>query len=399
MARTFTERERSTFEQICKLKQTGVLTMMRQFLVRKYGRENVTINPSFVLAEGTIPVALVAHADTVFQSPPKLFFYDQEANVMWSPEGLGADDRAGIYSIIRIVASGLRPHVIITTDEERGCLGSNKLVTKYKDHPFKELKFLIQLDRRDTKDSVYYDCANIEFENFINQFGFKTAYGSFSDISVLAPMWGVAAVNFSVGYRDEHSYQERLHVGEMFDTIDKVSNILTYVRDNECPDYEYVEDMYMGRYGYPYEDSWWDDGYSLHKGKSYEGKEMCCFCGSPYKKEDMLHLYYDEKTPFYLCNTCYSTNYEDIEWCSKCHTGWFLTKAERENIEATGNRMNWLCRNCREDKKANVRGDSEASERSAVVLTGCVASADRPADVTVDDREAENDIGHEWSGL
>ena len=170
VTRTFTKRERSTFEQICKLKQNGVLTMMRQFLVRQYGRGNVIINPAYIIATGEIPVALVAHADTVFKVPPSLFFYDQEANVMWSPDGMGADDRAGIFSMIKIINSGLKPHIIITTDEESGCIGANKLVTKYNDHPFNELKFIIQLDRRGTEDSVYYDCANPEFEKFINTF-------------------------------------------------------------------------------------------------------------------------------------------------------------------------------------------------------------------------------------
>lgn len=401
VTRTFTKRERSTFEQICKLKQNGVLTMMRQLLVRRYGRENVIINPAYIIATGEIPVALVAHADTVFKVPPSLFFYDQEANVMWSPDGMGADDRAGIFSMVKIISSGLKPHIIITTDEESGCIGANKLVTKYSDHPFDELKFIIQLDRRGTEDSVYYDCANPEFEKFINAFGFKTAQGSFSDISVLAPVWGIAAVNFSIGYQDEHSYQERLHVGEMFNTIDKVCNILTHVRDNECANYEYIEDLYIGRYGYPYEDSWWDDGYSL---KPYNikatDKEMCCFCGNMYKKEDMLYLHYDESTPFYLCNACYSVNYQEVEWCSHCREGWFLTKVEAEELKANGdNRMHWLCRNCREDNKSNVSGNSKASESGSISVSACAVSADRQADGAVGECKEENDYGYEWSGL
>lgn len=392
LVRTFTPRERSTFEQICQLKQNGVITMMRQFLVRKYGRDNVVISPSYLIAKGTLPVALVAHADTVFNKPPKLFFYDQDASTMWSPDGLGADDRAGIYSIIRLVGYGFRPHVIITTDEEHGCVGASKLITQNRKHPFDSLKFMIQLDRRGVKDSVYYDCANTEFEKFINQFGFETAYGSFSDISVIAPVWGVAAVNLSVGYHDEHSYQERLDVNAMFDTIGKVSDILTYVKTEGCQDFEYIED----RYSYPYE-SWYDDGYKLTSMKQSDDDEICCFCGDVLPKTDMLHLHYDENTPFYMCNTCYSANYLDVEWCSKCHKGWFLTKKELEEIkEAGGNRMNWVCREC---KETNVRGNSGASESGSVLLTEHSVSADERPDGALDDGQTENDFGHEWSGL
>ena len=96
-------------------------------------------------------------------------------------------------------------------------------------HPFDDLKFLIELDRRGDNDSVYYECANDEFEQFINPFGFETAYGTLSDISALAPMWGIAAVNFSIGYRDEHSHEERLYVNSMFATIEKVKDILEYI--------------------------------------------------------------------------------------------------------------------------------------------------------------------------
>ena len=43
-----------------------------------------------------------------------------QKNVMISPDGLGADDRAGVFMIMNIVKAGFRPHVIFTTDEE-GC--------------------------------------------------------------------------------------------------------------------------------------------------------------------------------------------------------------------------------------------------------------------------------------
>lgn len=370
--------------------------MMRQFLVRKYGRDQVIINPAFLVAKGNIPVALIAHADTVFKSPPETFYYDKEKNVMWSPDGMGADDRAGIYSIIKLVSAGYRPHVIITTDEESGCLGATKLVRKFKKHPFTELKFMIQLDRRGTEDSVYYDCANPDFEKFINEFGFKTAYGSLSDISVLAPMWEIAAVNFSVGYKDEHSYQETLNIGAMFDTIRKVSDILTYVQEHpECPTYEYIEDPYYG-YGSRYATGWWDDGYNLTPLKA--GEDHCCFCGDTYKTEDMLFLWYDEKTSFLVCNACYATQYEEVEWCSHCQKGWFLTKEEKETLTSNEDRLKWKCRMCREDR-ANVRGNSTAVQPGACGIAEHDESADGQAVRKVDEREEELHYGHEWSGL
>lgn len=354
--RLFSSREQKTFEQICMLKQSGVLSMMRQFLLRKYGSENVIFHPTYLIAKGNIPVALIAHADTVFTTPPTEFFYDKQKNVMWSPNGMGADDRAGIFAITKIVSSGLRPHVIITTDEESGCIGASKMVCVHKDHPFDSLKFMIQLDRRGMKDSVYYDCANEEFEKFITQFGFETAWGTLSDISVIAPYWGVAAVNFSVGYVEEHSKQERLYVGALFDTIQKVENILEYVQSNsDCPTFEYVEDKYAR-----YPDCWgyYDDGYSLAPVKAH-----CVFCGQADTSENLLTVHWGDTSDsaFDICTNCYSSMYEDIEWCCDCKEAYILSDEEKASFKDYNDRMTWKCKKCKEGSSANGYEESTAS--------------------------------------
>ena len=62
MEHVFTPKERRTFQNICHLTERGVLAMMADFLRTKY--DNVISTPSYILALGSIPVALVAHADT-----------------------------------------------------------------------------------------------------------------------------------------------------------------------------------------------------------------------------------------------------------------------------------------------------------------------------------------------
>ena len=201
---SFTNKERKIYQNICHLSERGVLNYMNDLFVAKYGQNSVFAAKPYLYALGDIPVALVAHADTVFKTPPRIenFYYDQEKDVIWNPDGAGADDRAGIYAISYILRSTkLRPHIIITTGEESGCIGSSKLLQHMPLFPG-DLKFMIQLDRRGKEDSVYYDLDDINFEEFINAFGFKTNYGSFTDISILAPGWHVAAVN--VQYTDVH---------------------------------------------------------------------------------------------------------------------------------------------------------------------------------------------------
>lgn len=348
MNRLFTQKERYVFERICSLRQAGMLQILQRFLRSNYN--TVISTPSYIVALGDIPVGLVAHADTVFSQPPKQFFYDTDKNVIWSPDGMGADDRAGIFAIMKIINSGQHPHIIITTDEECGAIGASKLVNKIKTFPA-PLKFLIQLDRRGDKDAVFYNCNNEEFEQFITAFDFVSEWGTFSDISILAPAWKIAAVNLSVGYYEEHSQAEHLYVNSLFDTIEKVQQILNTAIDDSIPTFDYVEKLH----GF----TWQDDGYTLHHTGWYkpitENEEHCQFCGAVDIKENLLPLHWHAATSpdmiLYVCNECYAHLINEIEWCSKCGKGYFLNKKDLENMPTERN--TWICKHCQEDKHSN----------------------------------------------
>lgn len=222
--------------------------MMVQFLRTKY--QKVIVTKEYVIAEGSLPVCLVAHLDTVSENPPSEIFCDLKQQVMWSPDLLGADDRAGVYAIKQIINDGYLPSVILTTDEERGCLGAQALVHQIPSCPLENLKAILQLDRRGSQDCVFYDCDNPDFTEYISSFGFIEAIGSFSDISIIAPSWGVAAANLSVGYYNEHSKIEYLRFNELDATITKVCNILDNAEQMLA--YAYIERPQVGSFYDPY---------------------------------------------------------------------------------------------------------------------------------------------------
>ena len=225
---------------ICSLTEMDLLFTLDDML-EKYGYRDKVLTEDYLIAEGKSPICLVAHCDTVFSCPPEEFFYDQEKSVLWSPDGAGFDDRAGIFIILKILQKGYRPSLIFTNGEEMGCVGSFALTARYKKAPFREIhkpKFMVQLDRMGKDDCVFYDCVNKDFIKTISSFGFKVRKGSFSDISVLAPTWGIAAVNLSVGYYDEHTTVERLFIKQTYRTLDKVMEILDKV--DTFPEFKYV---------------------------------------------------------------------------------------------------------------------------------------------------------------
>lgn len=215
-----TSKEYSTFKNIARMTQEELHKALYQVLRDIYGDSNVISHPYYICATGDIPIALVAHMDTVFRYPPQDIYYDRIENVVWSPQGLGADDRAGIFSILYIINQGFRPHIIFTEDEEFGGIGAGLLSEE--PCPFSNLKYIIELDRCNYNDCVFYDCNSEKFESYITSFGFKTNKGTYSDICDLCPAWNVAGVNLSIGYKNEHSMSETLFVSQMFKTIKKV---------------------------------------------------------------------------------------------------------------------------------------------------------------------------------
>lgn len=356
------ESDYKIFERLAGLTQKDLKSVMSKFLRSKY--KKVFETQEYIIAKGTIPIALVAHMDTVFSIPAKEVYYDTKKNVMWSPQGLGADDRAGIFSILQLVMKGHRPHIILTTDEEKGGLGASKLAGIK--NPFgKELKYIIQLDRRGTNDCVFYDCENPEFTKYVEKFGFVESWGSFSDISYICPAWKVAGVNLSVGYIGEHSTNEILRVGAMLDTINKVENMLT---EKEIPFFKYIPTQYQypglslygkgydkvlnkayfgDQYKYDYDYDDYDYGCCPKNNKNFnvspreEDEIRCMRCGEYFLPEEVFPIDDVDGEVKWICCDCVAD--KDIEWCTNCGKPYVL-----ENMADP--RM--LCREC--EKKITV---------------------------------------------
>lgn len=205
--------------------------------------KDIDMNPisqdGFLYAEGDIPVMLVAHMDTVLDKPPEKISYSSYNDILFNQTGgLGGDDRCGIYAILYLLRK-FKPYVLFTEDEEIGCVGANKAV-KALLKP--NVKYIIELDRRGFNDCVFYDCGNYDFIDYIESFGFKMDYGSYSDIAILGPSWDIATVNLSCGYYNEHTSDEYIIVNDLMCTIKRVKKMLKSVKRNDIPYYDYQKD-------------------------------------------------------------------------------------------------------------------------------------------------------------
>ena len=87
------------FKDICRMSQKELKKHVASELRTMY--KSVTEQKGFVYAQGTFPVLLVAHLDTVHTFLPGKIKYKKDK--LWSPNGIGGDDRCGVYMILNII--------------------------------------------------------------------------------------------------------------------------------------------------------------------------------------------------------------------------------------------------------------------------------------------------------
>lgn len=136
---------------------------------------------------------------------------------------LGGDDRNGVWTMLQLIRSGRHElGYFFSTDEEQGRKGAIALTDS---GLLKELSpriaYFVQIDRCGTKDLAWYkwdsgsSIDNPDFKEALQRFrhaswSFQLAAGTKTDILVYCRESGLAGINLSAGYYDEHSDTERV---------------------------------------------------------------------------------------------------------------------------------------------------------------------------------------------
>lgn len=231
-------------EKIFKMQAAQLKKALHDELARLgYDVNIIHEKAQFLYAEGTAPFMLVAHLDTVHKDAPEIICYSADGNFIMSPQGIGGDDRCGVYIILSLIEKlSFKPYILFTMGEETGGIGASAFATYITANDRQpELKYIIEFDRNGHQDCVFYRCDNQDFVKFVESFGFKKAYGTFSDISIIAPRMKVAAVNLSSGYANAHTQHEYVSVKVMNKTIERAERML----NAECEKFEWKEVSYQ----------------------------------------------------------------------------------------------------------------------------------------------------------
>jgi len=183
-------------------------------------------------------ILLSAHMDTVEELVPDRRIL-QEGTTLTSSEGiLGADDRAGIATILEVLDCLDHSNfngtikIALTTREEIGCIGSQKIDRSF----LEDVDSAIVVDRRGSRDIVT-SCGWSLFCTPSYGKLFKVAgklagmpdwemtSGGLSDAKSFAE-FGIPSVNLSAGYHLEHTDEEYVDYRATFETVKLIKTFL-----------------------------------------------------------------------------------------------------------------------------------------------------------------------------
>ena len=279
------------FIKICKLEQSE----LKAWLVNRYSRKEFGFDIidedgflHFIPQEKDkeIPVCLTAHMDTVHEKCVKKVRIEKhkDQTIISSPQGIGGDDRCGIYMALKILEK-VDCSVLFCEDEEVGSIGAGKFVKTDLCESLKgKFKYIIELDRANDHDAVFYEDDNKDFHEFVTKEFWKETWGSWSDICKLSPALEISSVNLSCGYYKAHTTSEFVVLDEMEKSIEETVKLLNRTDVNAEP-FKFIKQVYkyVGAYSnrnsrlWDYEDyyggSYYRYGYNSKKIENNELEE------------------------------------------------------------------------------------------------------------------------------
>lgn len=181
----------------------------------------------------------VAHLDEVHQTRSKYFKthiigntvygYDHRAEAF---SGIGADDKNGIYIILKMLEEAKEMKAVLFVEEEIGCIGSRGADMQF----FDDCKYVVQIDRKGNKDFITTAggqelCGDSFFDvTEAAKFGYIKAAGAMTDIMQLKENGlNIAGCNLSCGYYNPHTDNENTNLADLQNCFNLCLHILDIV--------------------------------------------------------------------------------------------------------------------------------------------------------------------------
>lgn len=187
---------------------------------------------------------LVCHLDQVQNMHSDDFEVQQDGDMLygWSErnqrrEGLGADDKNGVWICLRCLEECPQLKVFMAVGEEKGCIGSNRADMSF----FEDSLYVLEPDCKGGKEIHVnlrgFPCASDDFINALKpeENGFVVTEGKSSDILALTLNGiGVSCANIPAGYYLPHKDDEYTLVSELIHSYSYIKGIVMNI-DKKFP--------------------------------------------------------------------------------------------------------------------------------------------------------------------
>lgn len=208
---------------------------MRKFLKRvcvEFGCEVIQDKTGNLLVTkgkaDTYP-CVASHIDQVQHLHSKDFEVMRKGDIIFafsaksmSQQGLGADDKNGIWIALHLLRECKVMKCAFFVGEEIGCVGSSAVDMEF----FNDVRFVIEADRRNGGDLITDISGSLCSQEFLDDihyedFGYVETHGLMTDVEALSEQGvGVSCINFSCGYYNPHTDQEVTRWSELCNALD-----------------------------------------------------------------------------------------------------------------------------------------------------------------------------------
>lgn len=183
-----------------------------------------------------------SHLDTVHRAdgPIVLGYIEETGEIVGDTEEgkacvLGADDAAGVFILTEMIAAGVQGKYLFFVGEEVGGIGSSQFVI---DNPTFSANFVVSFDRKGTSDIITHQggerTASDEFAKGLGLQLYKASAGKLRYMPCTTGLYTDSkefielvpeCTNVAVGYYNEHTVQESLHLAHLLELRDAVLKV------------------------------------------------------------------------------------------------------------------------------------------------------------------------------
>lgn len=224
-------------------------------------------NNLFITKSSTNPsgyACVIAHMDCIqaYTTKRKIISNNEYIRAVYmngKSAGLSADDSNGIWIALKLLKEIDNIKVLFTVEEESGGVGAQEASTNI--DFFSNVMYLIQADRRGSHDLIIHtngiNSASPDFikriSNISKQYNYFNAYGTFTDVGILAEETKISGINVSCGYYHEHTDKEYTNYSELLNCYKFIKSVILETKDEnkfytiDVPErkHDYIKSIYL----------------------------------------------------------------------------------------------------------------------------------------------------------